>query len=139
MMERKEILDGFARVYDDKQEWKYANSRFKDSVEFVHKRLLYEAVSARIGERDVAKAMRVPVSEVRRQMRALGLNPRRGQRLLSQQASDALHKNAKLMGIDPSAISLTSPLAYLPGGSQLRDIVAKPSTVRELPEGFEEL
>jgi len=62
----------------------------------------------------------VTPKSIRSKMRALGLDPRSGKRVLSKTASSALLENSAIMGIEPGEMDLTSPLAYLPMGEELR-------------------
>jgi len=72
-------------------------------------------------------------------MRLAGLNPKMGKTLLAESASKALTENAMLMGVDPEKMDLTSPLAYLPMGNELKqrlEIEKLNRTSGVLGEGF---
>lgn len=103
-----------------KSEWAKANNEFNTKVDQIMNRLLHEAAAARMSPEQVAKASGYSPSRIRALMRRFGLNPKMGKTLLAEGASKALTENASLLGVDPEKMDLTSPLAYLPMGSQLK-------------------
>jgi hypothetical protein len=110
----------FEALAEAKAEWDKARTQFDSDVEFVMTRLLHEAAANYMSVEQVAKATGLTPKKVRALMRKVGLDPKAGKRLLSAQAADALRDNAALLGIEPHEMDLTSPLAYLPMGSELR-------------------
>lgn len=110
-------LDAVAKA---RAEWAAANLKFRSNVDFVMTRLIYEAAVNRMSAQQVSKHAGLSVSQVRHLMRKNGLFEKTGKMLLSEQAAAALASNAALMGVEPHEMDLTSPLAYLPMGSELR-------------------
>lgn len=97
-----------------------ANRDYNEGMNKVLASLLHHAALNFMSSHEVGKALGMSPSRVRTLMKANGLNPTSGKRLLSEQAAKALAENAELMGIEPSQMDLMSPLAYLPMGEQLR-------------------
>jgi hypothetical protein len=71
----------------------------------------------------IAKAANMTPKAVRMHMRRQGLDPKHGKRALAHAAAEALRTNAALLGVDPLDIDLSSPLAYLPGGSKIQTLM----------------
>lgn len=128
-------MDGFASVREARRAWRVAQNIYRENERFVLKRLIYEAAYRCIGLEEVAKASGLTVKRVRALMREFDLNPRMGRGLLSEAAAKALRSNADLMGVEPQHVDLTSPLAYLPMGEQMKEqlIAARISRVDDLP------
>lgn len=100
--------------------WKRSFIDFRAAYEKAMTRLLHEAMINQMSAEQFAKFSGMTVKSVRMLMRRSGFDPKKGRRFLSDAAATALQRNAELMGIDPLKVDLTSPLAYLPGGSQLQ-------------------
>jgi hypothetical protein len=113
-------LEGIAEA---RAKWDMAFRKFNADVEYLMARLLNEAAVNHMSVEQVAKASGLPAKRVRALMRDHGLNPKQGKRLLANHAATALTENAALLGIEPHEMDLTSPLAYLPMGSDLRRIL----------------
>lgn len=122
-MNREELKAAFARADAAVREWDVAIARFQSEIQRVRIALITEAVANRMSASQVAEISDMAVRQVRSVMRAAGLDPKWGQRLLAKQAASALVDNANLLGIDPQDMDLTSPLAYLPMGQELRDLL----------------
>lgn len=119
-------------VCEARAAWLKARRKFDADVEYVMKRLINEAAVNFMSAEEVSKASGISVKQIRALMRSAGLDPKKGKRLLSKQAAEALAENAVLLGIEPHEMDLMSPLAYLPMGSELRqqliDATVKPVT-----------
>ena len=126
-------LEGIAEA---RTKWDRAFRKFNADVEYLMARLLNEAAVNHMSVEQVAKASGLPAKRVRALMRDHGLNPKQGKRLLANHAATALTENAALLGIEPHEMDLTSPLAYLPMGSDLRLILETEAGrgVKQLPE-----
>lgn len=122
-MNREELKAAFARTDAAAREWEVAIARFQSEIQRVRIALITEAVANRMSASQVAEISDMAVRQVRSVMRAAGLDPKWGQRLLAKQAASALVDNANLLGIDPQDMDLTSPLAYLPMGQELRALL----------------
>lgn len=110
-------------VAEAKGKWAEAVTTFNEEVESVMTRLIHEAAALRMSAEQVSQYSGYTPKRVRAMMRKIGLNPRDGKILLSKKAAEVLHENAELLGIAPNAMDLTSPLAYLPMGSELRQAI----------------
>lgn len=115
-----EITLALEAVRDARKEWNKATAKFNADVEFLMTRLLNEAAAAKMGQTQVAESLGVTPTRLRKMMRDHGLNPKTGRNLLAKQAAETLEENAALLGVEPHQVDLTSPLAYLPIGSNLR-------------------
>jgi hypothetical protein len=120
-------LEGIAEA---KTKWTRAFADFNAGVETAMTRLIHEAAANFMSAEEVAKHSGLTVKRVRILMRAAGLDPKHGKRLLSKNAATALAENAALLGIQPHEMDLTSPLAYLPMGSEMREFL---ETANALP------
>lgn len=119
-------------------EWNRADKRFRAEYEAHLKALLYEASYRMMTVEQVATALHLTTKQVRAAMRRYDLNPKHGRKFLSDKAGKALHQNAELLGLDPTEMDFTSPLAYLPMGEQMKAELAEaktPETVTEIEEG----
>jgi hypothetical protein len=69
-------------------------------------------------------------------MRRNKMSPSSGKTLLAKTAAEALATNSALLGIAPHEMDLTSPLAYLPMGTEMRQAITDKtvSAVTELPD-----
>lgn len=116
--------------------WAKARIKFNSDITYLMSRLLNEAAVNFMSAEEVARYSGMTVKRVRILMRANGLDPKKGKRLLAKQAAEALSENAALLGIEPHEMDLMSPLAYLPMGSDLRKFLETKtvSQVTELPE-----
>jgi hypothetical protein len=126
-------LEGIAEA---RSKWDTALRKFNADVEFLMARLLNEAAVNHMSVEQVAKASGLTAKRVRVMMRAHGLDPKKGKRLLANHAAQALAENAALLGVEPHEMDLTSPLAYLPMGSDLKKFLETETSqgVKELPE-----
>lgn len=131
-MNREELKAAFAQADAAAKRWDVAIARFQSEIKRVRIALVTEAVAHRMSASQVSEISDLNVTQVRRVMRAAGLDPKWGQGLLAKQAASALIENANLLGIDPKDMDLTSPLAYLPMGEELRAVLeAKAEKVEE--------
>jgi hypothetical protein len=103
-----------------KMTWQQAFRDFSQAYEKAVLRLIHEAMINNLSVEQFALWSGLTPKRVRFIMRRNGLDPKRGSRFLANAAAIALQRNAELMGIEPNQIDLMSPLAYLPGGDQLR-------------------
>lgn len=110
-------LEAFA---EERAKWKAAYREFSAGGEKVLRRLLLEALASQMSLEQVHQYSGLTRAEVRAAVRRAGLNPNASKRFLSHAAATALQENAELLGIDPAEMDLTSPLAYLPMGKDLR-------------------
>ncbi len=129
-MKRSEVETAFENLRDAKGAWAQRHREFNDGVAQIMRLLMHEAAVNYMSHHDVARMSGYSVKRVRDLMRAAGLNPRDGKRLLSQKAAEALANNAALMGIEPGEMDLMSPLAYLPMGSVMKRELAESRTAR---------
>lgn len=114
------VLIALEGIAEARAEWHAAKRKFDADVNFLMHRLLLEAARNRMSVDEVAKASGYSVAQVRAMMRKRSLDPKKGRTLLAKQAAEALAANAELMGIQPWEMDLTSPLAYLPMGDEMR-------------------
>lgn len=119
-MHKFEVQLAMEALSDARKEWNLAISRFNSEIDAVMARLLNEAAVNKMSVAQVAAYTGMTQTRVRIQMRKHGLNPRTGRNLLAAQAAATLAENAVLMGVEPHEFDLTSPLAYLPMGAELR-------------------
>lgn len=126
-------LDG---VREARRKWGIARREYESNMDFVMSRLVREAAVNLMSADEVADRVGMSARQVRIYMREAGLDPRRGKRLLAKTAAEALAENSALMGIEPHEMDLTSPLAYLPMGEELKQqlIDARVKRVTEFPE-----
>lgn len=122
-MDNAAVIATLNEIRDAKAKWAAAVTKFNADAEYVLKHLIREAAHNRMSAEQVAAASGYTVKRVRAVMREIGLNPRDGKALLEKKAAEALAANADLLGVKPGEIDLTSPLAYLPAGSLLKDAV----------------
>jgi len=123
-MDRFGVQLALEKVAADREQWAAARTTFNAQVEPVMSRLIYEAVANRMSIEQIAAASGLTTKRVRVLMRDSGLDPKKGRGVLSQAAASALRENAALLDIDPLQMDLTSPLAYLPMGQELRETLA---------------
>jgi hypothetical protein len=114
------VVAGLERMREAREAWGKGRTEFFSAYDLLLRRYIYEGCANYMGATQIAKALGVSPRTIREKMRALGLDPKAGKRALNSKASEAMLENAALMGIEPSEMDLTSPLAYLPMGSQLR-------------------
>lgn len=122
-----------------RREWETAIREYRDGHNYILRRLLHEAAANRLSPEWVARHLGTTAKQVRAAMRRFDLNVKKGKILLSKQASEALHSNAEIMGIDPREMDLMSPLAYLPMGAEMRKRFLETRTRTDLPEEDDEL
>lgn len=119
-MKKFEIILALEQVAAARKKWNQAERKFRSDLGSVMRRLILEAAHNRMSAEDVGRNSGYSAREIRRMMRDSGLDPKKGKTLLAKQSADALAENAALLGVDPHEMDLTSPLAYLPMGSELR-------------------
>lgn len=120
-MQKIDVQIALEKLCDETAQWNAGRRQFNEALDKVLARLVHEGARAFMSDREMAKSLGWTTTRMRTFMRHHGLNPRDGKRALSAQAAEALTTNAALLGIDPSQMDLTSPLAYLPMGKQLAD------------------
>jgi hypothetical protein len=123
-------------VAEARDKWDTARRRFNSEVQYVMARLLNEAAVNRMSVEQVAAASGLTPKRVRAMMRENGLNPKQGKGLMARNAAKTLAENAALLGVEPHEMDLTSPLAYLPMGSELKRFLETEAMqgVKEAPE-----
>lgn len=129
-----EIQMTLERIRDARRAATEAHSDINAQARRSMRRLLIEAATNRMSVDEVAKYSGYPKARIREMMRNEGLDPKWSKTLLAAAAAEALAENAELLGIDPVDMDLTSPLAYLPAGDQLRRAVETTRGVYELSE-----
>lgn len=137
-MQKFDVQIALEKVADARNKWSAAQREFQRGHERVLARLVHEAARNFMSVGEVAKFSGLSPKRVRTIMRLHGLNPSHGKRLLSDTAAKALSENAELLGIQPHEMDLTSPLAYLPMGNDLRSALQDQTNagVTDLPEEF---
>lgn len=135
-MRKFDVQIALEGVREAREKWVKASMKFKSDIDFVMGRLLREAAVNRMSVGEVSQMSGLTVKQVREAMRRNGLDPKTSKSLLAKQAAEALAENAALMGIEPHEMDLTSPLAYLPMGAQLKQqlIDARVHRVTGFPE-----
>lgn len=135
-MKMNDVISGLEQMRAAREAWGKGRTEFFAGYDLLFSRYIYEACANFMSAHDVANALGVSPRTVRERMRVLGLDPKGGKRALNAKASEAMVENAALMGIDPKDMDLTSPLAYLPMGSELRQKLQWQtlSRVKEFPE-----
>ena len=101
-------------------EWELTKAQFESGQAAVLTALILKAVEKRMSVEQVAEWTGVQKRQIREVLRSNGVDPKQNRGLMAASAAEALHGNAALLGIDPSEMDLSSPLAYLPAGSLLR-------------------
>lgn len=122
-MKTQEISRRLRVVGDADHEWRKARTAYETDRDRVLKRLLHEAVAARFSVEKIARDLRLgvkPAITLLRKYKLIGVRSGTPRPLLADKASGALQHNAELLGINPSEFDLTSPLAYLPMGADLK-------------------
>lgn len=122
-MKKFDVVVALEAIREARSKWAVAQTSFTADVETLMKRLLNEAAVNYMSVEEVARASGLTTKRVRSLMRENNLNPKNGRRLLAKTASETLVENAALLGVEPREFDLTSPLAYLPMGSQLREFL----------------
>lgn len=135
-MNKFDVEMGLGRLADQRMAWSRAHREFNEALTLTLHRLIHEATRNMMSINEVARAANLPTKRVRTIMREMGLNPNSPRSLLAEQSAKALAENAALLGVEPNQIDLTSPLAYLPMGSQMKQKLVDASVARvtELPE-----
>lgn len=139
-MDKATVAREMERVREAEAKWKAGREEFQANVTKVVNRLIHEATRHRMSVEKVSELTGYSPIKVRQIMRENGLNPKTGRNLLSKQASEALHSNAELLGVEPHKMNLLSPLAYLPMGEEMRQALTDATTapVTEFPETGED-
>lgn len=114
------VVAGLEKMREAREAWGKGRTEFFAAYDILLRRYIYEGCANYMGANQMAGALGVSPRTIRTKMRSMGLDPKGGKRTLNATASEAMLENAALMGIEPSEMDLTSPLAYLPMGSQLR-------------------
>jgi DNA-binding transcriptional ArsR family regulator len=135
-MKQFEVNLALKALGDEMKKWKVAYREAAAESEKILTRLIHEAIANRMSVEQIAEDIWLTPATVRMKMRRMGLDPKRGKTALAESAAKALRENADLLGVDPLDIDLTSPLAYLPMGSQLRQQLQSDAVkgVKDLPE-----
>lgn len=135
-MKMYEVQMTMEKIKAARKEWATRHRVVNEQAATAMRRLIHEAAAHRMSVDMVAKHSGYPKSRIREMMRQMGLDPRWSKTMLATVSAAALHENAELLGIDPAAMDLMSPLAYLPMGEQLRDELRAEATrgVTEVPE-----
>lgn len=135
-MQKQAVQLALESIREARGQWAKAQTEFNAGLAASMRFLLFESARNYMAPEEVSRHSGLTVKRVRALMREYGLNPRDGKRVLSASAARALTENAELLGIDPSEMDLTSPLAYLPMGKHLRDTLREQtiSRVIELPD-----
>lgn len=139
-MRKFDVQIALEKVGEARAEWSARQREFQAGVDSVLAVLLHEAARAYMSPDEIAKASGLSRSQVRDRMKRLGLSPSNGKRALSDQAAKALRENAALLGVKPHEMDLTSPLAYLPMGEQMKRDLQEQRIVRvtDLPDEDED-
>lgn len=119
-MKKFDIQMALGAVAEAKAKWAKHRAEFESGVDAVMFRLLHEAAANYMSAEEVARASGFTTAQIKKRMKAMGMNPVSGKRLLAKQAAEALATNSAILGIEPHEMDLMSPLAYLPAGSLLR-------------------
>ena len=127
-MRREHIRATFEKINEAHHQWKTEQGKMRAEADRVLTRLLNECLAKRMSPEHIAEMAGWPVRDVRSAMRARGIDPKAGKGVLSKQSASALIDNANLLGVEPEEMDLTSPLAYLPMGSQLREFLETEDT-----------
>lgn len=140
-MRKFDVVIGLERARDARKAWTDGRREFDKDYMKVVRRLIHEGCRAFMSAREMANALGVPTTRVTDIMRVDGLSPSLGKRALSDQAARALEVNADLLGIEPHQMDLSSPLAYLPMGEQMRKAIEEQgiSRVNEILETNSEI
>lgn len=141
-MRKFDVIIALEGIKEAGEKWRKARREYDQNVALLMRRLIHEAAANYMSDLDVARASGLHIRQVRRHMKAAGLDFYRGKTLLAGKASEVLASNAEIMGIEPHEMDLTSPLAYLPMGSQMRQrlqdgSVSKVTELAEAGEGAE--
>jgi hypothetical protein len=119
-MKQFEVELALQHVATEMSKWNEAHHNFLREVGKIMDRLIHEAVANRMSVEQIAGLTGFTKHRIRRQMKQMGLDYRYSKTALADSAAKALKSNAELLGVDPLDIDLSSPLAYLPMGSELR-------------------
>lgn len=134
-MKKFDVITALGQIRRARQEWTVSQTSFTADVEVLMKRLINEAAVNMMSAEDVARLSGFPVKRIRAMMRANNLNPKNGKRLLAKTAAATLSDNAALLGVEPREFDLMSPLAYLPMGSGLRQLLTASVSGEEVDTG----
>lgn len=119
-MQKFDVVIGLERLAEARKRWNEGRRDFDAGYEKVLLLLVHEGARAFMSDREMATVLGWTTGRMRAFMRKVGLSPAAGKRVLREEASKALRENAELMGIRPHEVDLSSPLAYLPMGNDLR-------------------
>lgn len=134
-MKQFEVELAFKALGDELKKWKVAYREAAAEGEKIMTRLIHEAIANRMSAEQIAQYTGLTAAAIRMKMRRMGLHPKTSKTALAHAAAEALRTNAELLGVDPLDIDLSSPLAYLPAGSELR----KKMQSETVQEGVKEL
>lgn len=118
-MNRYDVTMLAERLREHQDAWREAARTQRETAEEITKRLLFAGAANRMGINEMASLLGMSTKDVRVRMRRYGLNPSHNRTLLAASAASALAANAEALGLDPTEVDLTSPLAYLPMGEKL--------------------
>lgn len=138
-MQKFDVQIALEGIHEARHKWGVAQREFQKNLDMVMSRLIHEAAANYMSVVEVSRVSGMTTHRVRGIMRQNGLNPHSNKTLLAEQAAKALAVNAELMGVKPHEMDLTSPLAYLPMGSELRQQLTDKtvSQVHEVPDDEE--
>lgn len=122
-LSKEQIQVSFEKINEARQQLKLAGASVESEVNRVLTRLIHECLTKRMSPEHIAVMAGWRVKEVRSAMRARGIEPRHNKTVLAKQSASALIDNAHLLGIEPEEMDLSSPLAYLPMGKELREFL----------------
>lgn len=131
-MKKHEVTQALVTLREARQAWEKARLDFQADYDLAVGRLLREAAANRMSVNEVSTTLQTPIRGLRSMMRSIGLEPRQGKTALSRKAAEALAENAALLGVDPRKMDLTSPLAYLPMGNDLRRTLESQTLGRDI-------
>lgn len=119
-MNKRQTIEFMNLARAAKARWTEATSNFNRDFNLTLRRLIVEGVSHRMSVQQIAKETGRTPKQIRTIMHQYGLRSSDNKTVLVHNAATALATNAKLMGIEPRDMDLTSPLAYLPMGDKLK-------------------
>lgn len=139
-MNKATVVAALNQVREAHKKWNTARAKYKADETALMRRLALEGALNYMSPEDIAAESGLTLRGVRLMLRADGLDPRRSKTVLSKHAARTLADNAALLGIEPRDMDLTSPLAYLPMGSNLRQVLGASVTadVLDAETGYDE-
>lgn len=118
-MQKKDVIAALNKVRGVNKEWAEARLVHTKQITQVTRLLLLECTVWRMSAEEVSRELGIGPSAVRKMLREMNLDPKKGKQFLSKQAAEALAENAKRLGVEVGDMDLLSPLAYLPMGEKL--------------------